>query len=345
MHILSRLLVVPVVAACALGWQADAHACSPPLPGLTNSIPADGGTYPANGYIFFMGFYIGLDKVSVTVNGQPAAFSDISTMFAGAPFELSARITPEPKPGDAIVISGDFCSSDVCMVKTINITAGPADTEAPPAPSKLWFNMYDFPDFKSSGGDCQFDTDLSLWTHIEGMPAAMDQAPLLYHVEAFTDMAMTKSVLDEVAFVNEAAVAWGYRKVLANFNGINPADLCFRVTAIDGAGNKSPEPATVCKACYARTDPPGMSLSVPPEPEWAAADIYPGGPCDMGTGGAGGGGSGSGGNGGSGGVFSDPGGEEGCSCGVPGDRSFGMAGWVAVGMAVLVGRRLRKKRF
>lgn len=338
--ILKHIGLFSVAAGIALGVQGEAQACSPPLPGLTSSIPADGETYPANGYIFFMGYYIGLAKVSVTVNGQPATLSDISSTFAGAPFELSARVMPEPKPGDAIVISGDFCEQDVCAAKSISFTAGAADTQAPPSPSKAWFNMYDFPDFKSSGGDCQFNTDLSLWTHIEGMPAGMGEAPLLYHVEAFSDMGMTKSVLDTVSFVNEAAVAWGYRKLLADFGGVNPADVCFRITAIDGAGNKSAESAAFCKACYARTDAPGISQSVPPEPQWTSADIYAGGPCDtgMGAGGSGGGGNG---NGGSGGALPEPEDEEGCSCGIP-REGVGDAGWGALILALALG--IRRKR-
>ena len=77
---------------CIACLEASADACSPPLPGVTGSIPKDGETYPANAAIYFQGYNIGLGSVTVTVDGQPASFTpaqDAATEFA----PITARVT------------------------------------------------------------------------------------------------------------------------------------------------------------------------------------------------------------------------------------------------------------
>ena len=105
------VLTVAVVSLLGSLWSARSQACSPPQPGFAASVPADGTSYPANGYLLFEGYGINLDAVTVTVDGSPAtlvqpADSDPLARLA----TLVARVEPEPMPGQLVEIGGSFCS-------------------------------------------------------------------------------------------------------------------------------------------------------------------------------------------------------------------------------------------
>ncbi|WP_437923483.1 hypothetical protein WMF37_31200 [Sorangium sp. So ce291] len=352
--------------ACTAAMESSAGACSPPLPGLTGTFPESGGLLPANAAIFFEGYSVSLDGVSVTVDGEPASLVLVTDVPA-AGYSIRARIMPPPREGQAIAIEGDFCGPpESCGVKRIELTAGVADTEAPPGLSALSFDLYDHADFKSSGGDCQLDTDLSWWLTAEGEVAQGGEAPVITTIEAFRDDTFTDPVFSLSRFMNVAPLSIAIGQTAAVLDGADaPEALCFRATAMDTAGNVAGETVHACRPCYYREDPATEQppFATPSKPAWTEADIYPGGTCDSGmepgSGGVGGsdGAGGSGGVGGSdsaGGAGAGSGGgdgetgetsESGCSFraagGAGGGGAPGAAALALLACAAIAGRRRR----
>ncbi|WP_437498650.1 hypothetical protein [Sorangium sp. So ce1099] len=338
--------------ACTAAMESSAEACSPPLAGLTGTFPESGGTLPGNAAIFFEGYSISLDSVSVTVDGEPASL-EIVTDVPAAGYSIVARIEPAPSEGQAIAIEGDFCNPvESCGVKRIELTAGAADTEAPPGPSGLSFDLHDHADFKSSGGDCLLDTDLSWWLTAEGEVAEGGEAPVIITIEAFRDETFTAPVLSLSRFMNAASLSVAVGQTAEVLDGADaPEAFCFRATALDTAGNIAGETAHACRPCYYRADPETAqpSATTPPEPAWTEADIYPGGTCDSGMGPGGAGGSGAGGSDSAGGAGAGSGdgetSESGCSFraagGAGGTGAPGVAALALVACAALAGRRRR----
>ncbi|WP_433926659.1 hypothetical protein AB3662_27480 [Sorangium cellulosum] len=351
-----------IIAAllCTVAVESIADACSPPLPGLTGTLPESGGSLPGNAAIFFDGFSISLDAVSVTVDGDPASLV-AATDLPSLGYSLVARIDPPPGEGQAIVIEGDFCgAAEPCGQTRIELTAGAADADAPAGPSGLSFDVHDHADFKSSGGDCQVDSDLSWWVTVEGESAGSGEAPVIATIEAFRDDTFTDPVMSQSRFMNATPVTVALSRTADVLDGAAaPEAFCFRATVTDTAGNAAGESVHACKPCYYRKDPetaqPG--LGAPPEPAWTEGDIYPGGTCDSGMGpasgtgtGAGGGdaSTGAGGSGGDGAGGGDGDGEtaeSGCSFRVAGGSGgAGTPGVVALALlacAALAGRRKR----
>ncbi|WP_155798176.1 hypothetical protein [Sorangium cellulosum] len=354
-----------IIAAllCTAAMESSAEACSPPLPGLTGTLPESGGSLPANAAIFFDGYSISLDAVSVTVGGEPASLVAV-TDLPSLGYSLVARIDPPPGEGQAIVIEGDFCrAAEPCGPTRIELTAGAADADAPAGPSGVSFDVHDHADFKSSGGDCQVDSDLSWWVTVEGEIAGSGEAPVITTIEAFLDDTFTDPVMSQSRLMNAAALTVALSRTTDVLDGAAaPEAFCFRATAIDAAGNAAGEAVHACKPCYYRKDPetaqPG--LGAPPEPAWTEGDIYPGGTCDSGMGagggGAGGAGTGAGGSGGdgAGGSGGDGAGgsggdgetaESGCSFRAPGGSggagTTGIAALALLACAALAGRRKR----
>jgi MYXO-CTERM domain-containing protein len=337
--------VLPLVAALPLLSAARAaHACAPPAPGLSWHLPADGATYPANGVLLFRGFDISLDQVTVKVDGQPASFVDASGEFPN-PFiaQGKVRVSPKPNPGQMVVVSGDFClPGSGCTPVTFSYTAGPEDNTPPDAPANLQYEVHDHPDFKSSGGDCQTDSDIAWWLRVEGQPAESAEAPVLYHVEGFADAGLSNPLFSSLTIASDPVQRLHYESLAPQLAGASPAEICLRVTTLDTAGNKKVSSVVMCKACHLRVDPQGESPFGPPdEPEWTSADLYSGGMCNVdpdpdGSGGSGG----SGGNDGSGGSGGAGGGGEGGNqpeggCSVSQDDA-GMPAWaVLFGMSGL----------
>ncbi|APR77486.1 Hypothetical protein A7982_02833 [Minicystis rosea] len=298
---------VPVFAAVLLAVASarPARACSPPSPGVYDSTPKNGATYPANAAIFFSGYDVSLDDVTVTVDGQPATLAKAT--LTSSPATLSVVVQPAPEPGQVVAIQGTFCGSGFqCPVYSLSFTAAPPDTTAPGAPKVIAFNVHDYVDFKSSGGDCQSNSDLAYWVEMETPALEAGGSPFLQRIEAYRDAGLTDFVFGTTRFVEGGTKQVISFHVLASeLAGASPADaFCFRSTIVDAAGNAGPDSAEViCKPCHVRIDDePSTSFGAPPEPAWSSDDIYPGGACDPGgpgTGGAGTGGSGAGGDGGS----------------------------------------------
>lgn len=258
---------------------ADALACSPPLPALTSHIPADGAYYPANGIILFEGYQISLDQVTVTVDGSPATLVDASAAFSTKVAPLAARINPKPNPDQKVTISGSFCMN--CPSESFTFTARADDLIAPEGVVSAEYGVHDYADFKSSGGDCQSDSDLGLWVKAQTIPAAEEEAPTVLQIEAFADSALSKPLGSRATVISANEFVWGYRVTTASLQGANPTGVCFRLSTKDLSGNDGPEPTVLCNACYSRTDAQGSGMGFPPDqPAWGEADTIAGGPCD-----------------------------------------------------------------
>lgn len=285
----------PAALLLALVTTLDrpSEACSPPQSGLSSSIPASGSTYPANAAVFLMGYNMALDDVVVTVDGAAASLVPADAIGPLGLGSFAVLVTPAPQPGQAVEIKGTFCLPiDQCPAASISFVASEPDTSAPAALSDLSFNVHDYPDFKSSGGDCQSDSDLAFWIHGSVEPPAMSESPVLVTFEAFRDQELKNLAFSRSTFATSADITIGHRATLDFLAGASAPDaLCFRASTIDAAGNKGATSAAVCKPCNYRQDSsPSMSNWPPDEPMWTQADAYPGGPCFMGSG-AGGGGS------------------------------------------------------
>jgi len=331
MRMLPRLSL-GLAAAFALVYAAPqpADACTPPLPGLYNHIPENGATYPVNAALFFSGHSISLDAVTVTVDGNLASFVPVADPALQGLAGFVVRIDPTPSIGQVVKVSGDFCTPGAtCEPVSISFTTSAPDTTAPEPVKNLLFNVYDYPDFKASVGDCQSDSDLAYFLHADTAAAAADAAPEVWRVEAFRDAAMQDLAFTRSVF---AGGALRFYKLAQELKGAEPATaFTFRVTTHDAAGQSS-ESSVVSLPCHVRVDPPGMTQWTPDEPMWTTADVHPGGVCDA---------SGSGGGGGSGG---DSGGDDGsCAVSAPGDARSEVAGLGLLGL-MWVASRLRRRR-
>lgn len=284
MQHLTRLLFDTVVlgsigAATAL-TSADARACSPPAPGLVSHIPANDAYYPANGIILFDGYDISTAQVSVTVNGAAASLVDASSAFSTSVATLAVRVSPKPNPDEVVTISGSFCTG--CPSESFSFTARADDVVAPEGVVSAHYGVHDYADFKTSGGDCQIDSDLALWVSAQTIPPSEEEAPVIVQVEAFADSALTKPMGNRSALITTNETVWGYRLTSDMLQGANPTGVCFRLSTKDLSGNQGPMPTVICNACYTRTDAQGnMPVSPPDEPTWGDADIIKNGPCDF----------------------------------------------------------------
>ncbi|PCC73805.1 hypothetical protein [Nannocystis exedens] len=265
-----------LLGACALSVLVarPAEACDPGEPFLHSTLPADGAVYPGNAALLFDGFFISIDALTVTVDGQPAAL--VPADFADGLSEIAAFVEPAPTDGQVVVVSGSVC--DGCEPLTLTYTAGPPDVTAPaPSVESSFFAVYDHADFVSGGGDCMSDSDLTLYVHLsQQSPAPGD--PTLFTV------AWDPDGEGEVGFRRTLRVD-GESHVLAlslvteRLGGKDPlAEVCLDITAIDAAGNAA-EPFELCPACFARADAIEHGVDTPAEPAWTEADGVPGSPC------------------------------------------------------------------
>jgi MYXO-CTERM domain-containing protein len=245
---------------------------------VTSTLPADGATYPANAALLIDGFDLSidaLDAIKVTVDGVAAKLvpADLGPNFA----TIAAMIEPQPAPGAAVVVSGNFCLDAGCDDTKLSFTAGAPDLTAPePKPAAAFFGLYDHGDFMSSGGDCQSDSDMTFYLHVEQVVPADGEAPQRISAQylpdgqgGFSDSVRTS---DESARVIMSVVA-------SQLAGADPiADVCFTVRHVDAAGNAA-EPYEVCGACFQRKDEVVPPLSSPEEPAWSDVDAVPGSAC------------------------------------------------------------------
>ena len=362
MKIFASLAGLIVASSTLSSLAPDAHACSPPAPGLVASTPKNGDTYPANAALLFYGYDITLDALIVKVDGQPATFvdaPDIASLGLGA---LVARISPEPEPGQTVEIAGSFCPEVACEPSAITFTAGELDNAPPGSPTAISFDIHDHADFVSSGGDCQSDTDLTWYVRVDTVVGAgPSESAVALLVQAFRDASFQDIVFSESQLMTGASATVSRGTTVSVLGGeAAPEALCFRASVRDLSGNVSIPKVEVCKPCRYRKDDAGGNDSHPPEPTWTSADVYPGGPCDEGgsggngggNGGNAGGGDGGGGDAGSGGEAGggDAGGENGddvsvvgCSCRLPaGETSGSTAALLALLAGAAAGRRRRR---
>ena len=362
MKIFVSLTGLLIAASTFAGLAPYAHACSPPAPGLVASMPANGDTYPSNAALFFYGYGITLDAMTVTVDGEPASFADAPALASlGLDAALIARISPEPEPGQTVELAGTFCPDVGCEPSAITFTAGAPDNAPPGALTALSFDIHDHADFVSSGGDCQSDTDLTWYLRVDTVvaPGPSESAVALL-VLAYRDASFEEVVFSESRLLTGKSGTLSSGHTVSVLDGKAPPEaLCFRAMVRDVSGNASLQVVEACKPCRYRKDDAGGSLSSPPEPMWTSADVYPGGPCDDGgSGGAGGSGSGGGDSGGGdsgggnagggdsgGGGAGSGGGDDvsvvGCGCQLPARETSGSA--VAL-LALLAGAALGRRR-
>ena len=350
-------LVVPFAALAALAVTAAApraHACSPLPEGIYGTVPTDGQKYPGNAAVILQGQGISPTQATVTVDGQPATLKDVSKSRFGEIGVLGVVVEPTPTAGQNVVITGTFCEPAVmCPPVTLHYEATAADTTPPPAISLTAFNAYDYPDFKSSGGDCQSNSDFAWWLHLATpTPDQATDGAVFYSVEGYRDASLAGGPsFTALGYVQEG---WNpivtIRSTLDNLDGkAIPDAACFRVKAYDSAGNTpSVSSELLCKPCNYRVDTVASSGSAPKEPTWTSADVYPGGTCDSSMSGGSGTGSSSASTGaGSGGGGGGGTGEEaigGCGCRVAGESNSAPGLFGALALALCASLRIGRRR-
>lgn len=255
---------------------ATATACGAPAPGLTSTVPAEGATHPANAALLFSGFDLSLDQVTVTVDGAPAQL--VAAPFGSSWANFVMLVEPAPEVGQQVVVSGPVCPPDFCDPLLLTYTAGEPDLTAPvPVPEAAFFAVYDHADFMTSGGDCQSDTDLTLYVHVTQDGAAPGAAPGV--VSASWSGGGGGGGFGDFTFASGTTASLSIPLTLAQLGGKDPAsEVCVTVTARDLAGNEA-TPFEVCPACFFREDDTPIESSYVPEPVWTEADAVPGSAC------------------------------------------------------------------
>ncbi|MEZ4454214.1 MAG: MYXO-CTERM sorting domain-containing protein [Nannocystaceae bacterium] len=315
-----------------------AEACSgcPGTPYFSGvSWPEDGGTLASNAPIFLSGVDLSLAGVQVTVDGAAATLVEVPEFgFDGECVDVTAyRVSPEPAEGALVAISGEVCDpalNDTCDDLSLTFTATAADHEAPSPASALRFDIY----VPHSEWTCAPIANTVWYFDITADYDEPQQARARWKIEALPapDAAPSATFLP----LRVAEPLYTTLNTLTS-PGASP---CFRVTAIDEAGNAS-APMTLCEPCHYKVDPIDGTpwYELPPEPMWQDDERVYGGPCDDGTvpnpdeeapaDGATAGESGD-----------DSGPEGGCACAVETGR--GAAG--LLGLVGLVGLGLRRRR-
>jgi MYXO-CTERM domain-containing protein len=346
----TRILLAASLTALALVAAAPrAHACSPLPPGVTSTLPVDNGNYPANAAVMLQGYGLSPTEGTVTVDGQPATLKDVSKDRFSDLGYYGVTVEPTPKEGQSVVITGTFCPAMMgCNPVTLHYQAAAPDTVAPPPIDLLSYSIYDYADFKSSGGDCQSNSDFGWWLKLKAsVPAALNESPIIYAIERFNDATTAGGKV--IAASGYVSASWSstvsVRNTVEGLGGKPLAEaFCFRVKTYDTAGNTPSVSPILCKPCNYRVDSAPVGDFPPAEPVWTAADAFPGGPCEStATTSSGAGGGGAGGGGGSG----SDGGEAvgGCGCRVAGEgeTTSGLFGALALALGAAV-RLARRKR-
>lgn len=340
-------LCLSLTALTALTVSAAApraHACSPLPPGLYATIPAEGEQYPGNAALILQGQGISITDASVTVDGQPATLKDVSNAQLPGLGLLGVVVVPTPAAGQSVVITGTFCETGGgCPPVTLHYQATAADTTPPPPIDLVGFSIYDYPDFKSGGGDCQSDSDFAWFVQLKSqIPVQATDGAVIYSVEGYHDASLAGGpVVTFNGFVKDSgSPTVMIRRTAEVLQGKPlPEAICFRIKAYDTAGNTPAiSPELYCKPCNYRVDSVPIEGFPSAEPMWTAADIYPGGPCDSTT-------TGTGTGGGGGGSAGDDVVIDGCGCRVGGcgDSASGLFGALvlALGASVRLARRRR----
>ena len=340
-------LCFPLAALTAVALFAAApraRACTPLPEGVSGTIPAEGQKYPGNAAVILQGQGISLVNAAVSVDGVPATLTDVSnTLFNGLGL-FAVTVTPTPAAGQAVTIEGKFCDAGAsCPPVTLHYVATAALNALPSPVELVEYDIYDYPDFKSSGGDCQSDSDFAWWLHLNSkVPDQEKDGAVIYVIEGYTPAQSEGPAFTARGFVTSS---WNPAITIRNYVGILgglplPEAAQFTVTTYNTAGNKSEAVKPVGRPCHYRADSAPYEGFPPAEPTWTAADIYPGGACDMtstatGTGGA------STGVGGSGGGAKDDVVVGGCGCRLAGydESASGLFGALALALCTVRRRR------
>ncbi|HEU4410830.1 MAG TPA: hypothetical protein VFS43_36595 [Polyangiaceae bacterium] len=288
----SWFLFFALGAAAALSAPGEARACSLPQPpkGFAASASfVNGSSYPSNAVIFFSGLFpgeAGVEGVEVTVDGFPARlvptegerFGEVSEAYLTT--DRAFRVSPEPRPGQRVVIRGVDCGADEgfgpsgeCPEVEFKYTATAPD-EAPPAAPVV---TYDVQEYSSLSASCDRETELRVFAHLSTPLEGGAGAPSEYVVEGFADEALTERV-----FVSRVGAGRPSYDV-----ALTETVKCVRVWAFDYAGNEvqpsapecalpawpAPEPKVPAERPVASAEPGGCHVSAAaaarPAP-WAA---------------------------------------------------------------------------
>lgn len=274
-----RLLAPLVVLAAVVASPGSADACGMPAPGLAESSPVEGENYPANAALRFDGFDISLAKVTVDVDGTPATLIDVSIPeFPG----LLAMVDPQPQPGQAVTVTGEFCESQECGPKTLSFIAGEPDVNTPVV-SELFFTAFDHGAFTGGSGDCSDNSDLNIYVHADLPPQGPGQAPVRYYISFDPDDGEPGGPGFAAAGLLESGEGLdrAVSMTLAQLGDVAATDLCVKVTISDLAGNGGEfgQFVELCKPCFFRSSEDQPQNSSPPEPTWSGADYVPGSIC------------------------------------------------------------------
>ncbi len=339
---LAALTAIPLLTA-----SPRAHACTPLPEGVFSTIPAEGQKYPANAAVILQGQGISLTDASVTVDGKPATLKDVSTTLLSETDLFGVTVEPTPVAGQNVVITGTFCGvGSGCPMVALHYLATAAIAALPPPVEPVGFDVYDYPDFKSGGGDCQSDSDFAWWVRLKSpIPDPAKDGAVMYVIEGYTPAQSEGPTFKARGFVT---ASWNPVVTIRQYVGILggeplPESTCFSVETYDSAGNHSSSVKSLCKPCNYRADMVPISGLPPAEPMWTAADIYPGGMCDSLTTGTGGASAGAGGSGGG-----KTAGDQvvgGCGCSVTGEEApiSGIFGALVLALGAMM-RIVRRRR-
>jgi MYXO-CTERM domain-containing protein len=278
-------ILLPLIAAATL-YSAPAEACSPPQPGLYDTFPLDGMTYPANGSVLFGGYGIHLGNVGVTVDGAPAALVQPNSEDAMARLaSIVAQVEPQPLAGQLVVISGTFCDDDFgnCEPTTISYTASEPDEIAPSAAGffEVTYDVYDHTQTDAGVGSCQGNSGVHYYLHVDSnMNETLGDSttPVFWVVTGSSNSAADPSF----QYVYQAdSPTLDVSLAFDDIAVVDAPEICVDVALMDAAGNVLGVVADSCSACMYRNDDDGSTdgTAFIDEPAWTSADAYPGGLC------------------------------------------------------------------
>jgi len=144
--------------------ERHAWACAQGPTRISNSVPKNGETHPANYALIFKGDSIEPERLNVTVgeqSGQLVRAFDISPQ--------AWRLEPLPKPGDEVNIDGLPCRETAfdCRAFSLTYTAGEVRNETPKPPVSAYFSVHEYPEVLDGRGDCEDRSDFSVYANIE----------------------------------------------------------------------------------------------------------------------------------------------------------------------------------
>jgi hypothetical protein len=181
------------LTALTAGFAAPrAQACSPLPSGVFGTIPADGLKYPGNAAVILQGQGLSLTDASVTVDGQPATLKDVSKAFFSEVGLFGVTVEPTPTAGQSVVITGTFCGvGSGCPPVSLHYQATAPNTVAPTSIDLVGFDVHDYVDFKSGGGDCQSDSDFAWWIQLKSqVPDLATSGAKIYRIEGYADASL-----------------------------------------------------------------------------------------------------------------------------------------------------------